>query len=159
MSTFTASNGVVIEDRGGSLFIGSTILFGAGSLHGPALVEYFRAKEDARLGRWRWPENPDYVVYRTDHADSVRVFRESDGIARHYNRTYVASGPFDMAGRGYFDAHPERKPLLLLQAQDVADVWVTLNEYTLDQRAHAEHTARLLESQDVPARVIEAEAA
>jgi hypothetical protein len=129
VNDFTASNGntfrryedhVVVRTRSGMKLIGSSTI-------GRDLAEYTEhvaaealAKRDAVIGRWRWPQNPDYVVYRTDHADSVRVIRESDGIARHYNLTYAASRPFDRAGRGYFDSLPEPKPW---DAAKPGEVW------------------------------------
>lgn len=126
MNKFTASNGVVIENRGGSLFIGSTILFGAGSTHGPALREFFRAEEDERLGRWRWPEKPNYIVI-ADGSYDVEVFdEEALDEARLYARDSVSfSGDFGGAARAYFDAHPEPKPW---HEAKVGEVW----EFTID---------------------------
>ncbi|MDR7189743.1 hypothetical protein J2Y46_002569 [Microbacterium sp. BE35] len=166
---FTASNGVQITDRGGSLFIGSTILFGAGSTHGPALAEYFRAKEDERLGRWRWPENPEYVVYPaprdgTKQADfDAFVVDEALGASGEYVRadddgnSIVLASPLTLAARAYFAAHPVRKPVLLQAQEDGTDEWFTIRTYPGDpgDRAHADASAHLLTSQDVPARVIE----
>lgn len=74
-----------------------------------AAAEYFRAKEDERLGRWRWPEDPDYVVY--PRADHVAVVNERSGNALQATReqAFVDTG-LCRAARAYFDAHPEPKP-------------------------------------------------
>lgn len=74
-----------------------------------ALEEFFQAKRDAELGRWRWPENPDYVVYPRGE-DRVRVILESTGDFADSSRGTVIVSPFKDAARAYFDAHPESKP-------------------------------------------------
>lgn len=78
-----------------------------------ALREFFRAEEDERLGRWRWPENPDYVVY--PDGTSRRVVREPDGqsmsVSLHDRKvmtTYLDS--YVGAARAFDSAHPEPKP-------------------------------------------------
>lgn len=78
-----------------------------------ALEEFFQAKRDAELGRWRWPLNPDYVVY--PDGTSRRVVRETDGASlsvslhdRKVMTTYLDS--YVGAARAYDEAHPERKP-------------------------------------------------
>lgn len=79
--------------------------------------EWAQAKRDEELGRWRWPENPDYVVkhdplgVRIAHvlhepSFAARVVRPSD-------ETVGLGSPRDMeflgAARAYFDSHPEPK--------------------------------------------------
>lgn len=132
MNDFTASNGVVVSYAGKTLYLESpgdswpnpephALLLNAD--FEPALREFFRAEEDERLGRWRWPENPDYVVYLVGD-DIVDVLRESSvsdehrgpgrqaGITRDAARTWDNdySQNFFRAARAFFDAHPEPKP-------------------------------------------------
>lgn len=90
MSDFTASNGIKVENHGGN-WDRTTIHF-SGEVLGlteerknardmvfededyVALREFFQAEADVRLGRWRWPENPEYVVY-----PHRRVLHEATG--------------------------------------------------------------------------------
>jgi hypothetical protein len=92
-----------------------------------ALAEFFRAEEDERLARWRWPENPDYVVYawvadppRRD-IRGVTVLSETiprgytvweDRIDTLYGTSIDEASRRNAreAARAYFDAHPEPKP-------------------------------------------------
>ncbi|MFT4281222.1 hypothetical protein [Microbacterium sp.] len=122
MNEFKASNGLhVTPTEDGRLIIASvegtypyTIADGE---EVEALSEFFRADNDIRHGRWRWPENPDYVVYPRHREgggrpDSFRVFQESTGNTWSYdlkNLGNTRGEPWD-AARAYFDAHPEPKP-------------------------------------------------
>ena len=51
------------------------------------LREYFQNERDTELGRTRWPENPDYVIYRDTKYDGygygrrVHVLHEPSGIS------------------------------------------------------------------------------
>lgn len=79
-----------------------------------AIEEFCQAKHDAELGRWRWPENPDFVVYRTDDFDGFMILDEREGRTWTYRWFAIKDdpaydGPWD-AARAYFEAHPERKP-------------------------------------------------
>jgi hypothetical protein len=151
MSGFTASNGVQIVDRPdgiGFQFPGD--LLGSVTLQPDAiqaLSEYFQAKEDERLGRWRWPENPAYVVYPAprDGAEPVDfdafVINEAIGASGEYVRadddgnSIILASSLTRAARAYFDAHPEPKPW------DVAkpgEVWA----FTIDG-LDGEHAAAL----------------
>lgn len=122
---FTASNGatITVDQYGLILADGSNdgghpnrqVLTYDG-IH--ALREFFRAEGDKRLGRWRWPEGPDYVVYPFEGAsDHVLVVQESAGVACEFWRGTV-NGPsltgyhsrLSPAARAYFDTHPEPKP-------------------------------------------------
>ncbi|MCJ1709284.1 hypothetical protein [Microbacterium sp. VKM Ac-2923] len=91
-----------------------------------ALSELFRAETDKNLGRWRWPTDPDYVVYAFGLRD-VKVLRESTGASRSFttDELTVPSAMRD-AARAYFDAHPEKnldapKPW---HKATLGDVWV-----------------------------------
>lgn len=93
-----------------------------------ALEEYFQAKRDKELGRWRWPENPDYFVVPRDKKVRgrrvVRVFQESRGRVNDFfeddsriEETHATA----RAARDYFSAHPEPKPWLGARP---GEVWV-----------------------------------
>jgi hypothetical protein len=75
--------------------------------------EFFQAERDEELGRWRWPENPDYVVYPDDDGDVI-VLNERDGMSGiGQTRATVDRYPNSFgadAARAYFESHPERKP-------------------------------------------------
>lgn len=115
MDKFEASNGITVSvDRG--VQFGTDRGWGFYGILGQeweAMREFFRAERDEELGRWRWPENPDYVVYRD--GTSRRIVRESDGKSfsaslhdRKVMTTYLDS--WIGAARAYDEAHPERKP-------------------------------------------------
>ena len=87
----------------------------------PDAEEFFEARKDDELGRWRWPENPDYVVYVKCESESepragVRVLHERTGRSRDISRVVVNAcdatvSRFGRAARAYFEAHPvEPKP-------------------------------------------------
>lgn len=110
MDKFTASNGVEVKRRRNEVMFSddSSIL----APEEQALREFFQAERDEELGRWRWPENPDYVVYRFA-SRNVRVLRESIGKSLEYmDEGAWPSNPSDYsaAARAYFEAHPESKP-------------------------------------------------
>jgi hypothetical protein len=94
-----------------------------------ALREFFQHERDTALGRWRWPENPDYVVYAQDYG--VQVLDELEGggnILGIWNREDLASVPYRplesplaRAADAYFAAHPEPKPWL---AAVEGEAWV-----------------------------------
>lgn len=132
MNEFKASNGlrVTLTDDG-RLIIASvegtypeTVASGEAV---DALREFFRAEEDERLGRWRWPESPQWVVYPDEDGD-VTVMDETTGesallltrlsAARYPNATGCA------AARAYFDAHPEPKPWRNAQTTEVWELTV-----------------------------------
>lgn len=74
-----------------------------------ALREFFRAEEDERLGRWRWPGDCDYVVTPAGN-HHVWTVHEPTGMAVYTVRGSQLAGAFKDAARAYFDAHPEPKP-------------------------------------------------
>lgn len=83
--------------------------------------EWAQAKRDAELGRWRWPENPDYVVYRDTSGDAI-VFREQTSVGGIlYRRGDDVVDLESEAARAYFEAHPGRKPW---QAAKPGEVWI-----------------------------------
>lgn len=94
--------------------------------------EFFQTKRDFDLGRWRWPENPEYVVYLRNDGQAC-VFNEATGVTvyrfrgehEHLEELRRQSGeevmPHTHAARAYFEAHPERKPW---QAAKPGEVWI-----------------------------------
>lgn len=73
--------------------------------------EFFQAKRDAELGRWRYPLDPDLVVYAED--GRARVLFEPGGGSFVWSRESAknaAGSPQRDAALAYFEAHPERKP-------------------------------------------------
>lgn len=96
--------------------------------------EFFQAKRDAELGRWRWPANPQWIVYPrrpgfVPYGDAdLLVINEVDGSAMEYVATdddgtcYTGrEEPAAEAARAYFEAHPARKPW---EDAKAGDVWV-----------------------------------
>lgn len=135
--TFTASNEVVIDrvdtEIGGRLVVEDHSPVARGGVtttkistwldprQADALREFFQYERDKELGRWRWPENPEYVVYKSTAGERLRgarhvtVSNESNGEAALLFE--VASGGVSggsswarEAARAYFAAHPEPKP-------------------------------------------------
>lgn len=136
MNDFTASNGVriTIDAEGDYRFRGGEKAFCVpkGGANEEALREMFRAEDDAALRRWRWPENPDFIVY-SDGDDRVNVFYEPGGGSSSWDRADAAlsveSDP-QRAALAYFDAHPESKPWH--EAAD-GEVWALTGAGGLEQ--------------------------
>lgn len=89
--------------------------------------EFFQARNDARLGRWRCPENPDLVVYPNHDRGQVAVVDERDGARAHYSRALCGSSTHGGLGSGmhaaahtYFVTFPaQEKPWLAAHAGEV----------------------------------------
>lgn len=131
MNEYTASNGVTITRYAESLEALDHDLESSAWMT-PRLVdalrEFFRAEEDERLGRWRWPDNPEYVVYARDSVEGsrgrgFRVMDEASGDTWSYDETGLRDcrGEAWEAARAYFDAHPEPKPW---HDAEEGDIWV-----------------------------------
>lgn len=122
MEKFTASNGWTVtdlEDGQGSVMrpVGNLeYVFWLGPTEADVLREYFQSERDAELGRWRWSESPEYVVYRVpEHDDSdgrcVRIMRETDGFCCFWwERLGDGDDELFRAARAYFDARPDPVP-------------------------------------------------
>ena len=123
---FKASNGIDIVTYPGAAGITIECL-GSGNHYltgdeADAAREFFRHERDEELGRWRWPENPDYVVYPVilpahemafGRNLSVMVFHERTGVLKGYCREEDQGGQYreyPNAARAYFEAHPVKKP-------------------------------------------------
>lgn len=129
MNEFVASNGKRIETLGdGQIAIvqpipGSPVEHRtwAGPGDTQALREFFLAKRDAELGRWRSKEHPEFVVYRVANG-TIRVIDEvtselvtlTAGIA-------IGASLIHQVAREFFEAHPEPKPWHDAQP---GEVWV-----------------------------------
>lgn len=119
---FTASNGVEIEiTENGCLGTGGSIgLTFVGPKAVEALREYFQRERDQELGRWRDPDNPDFVVYRMPKRDdelgrAVWVLDETTATGYTYweNSTPAWPGKYAQmwkAAERYYEAHPETRP-------------------------------------------------
>ena len=126
MTGFTASNGIPVTlTTDGRLIVENAdhtypATIAAGE-HIQSLREFFQHERDEELGRWRWPENPDYVVYPED-GGAHNVVRESTGLSLMASRDGIRShkDPHADAARAYFEAHPERKPW---EDATYKDVW------------------------------------
>lgn len=134
MSEFTASNGIKVRIDSPYLDLHTGQGWGAvgGSKETEAIREFFQHERDEELGRWRWPENSEYVVYAKKATDpatampSVRVISESTGRSRDLERSVLNAcestlSAFGKAARAYFEAHPERKPW---HDAKTGEVWV-----------------------------------
>lgn len=129
---FIASNGIGIEVNDNEQIIFDvpnrpTSPVWMRSVEIDALREYVIAEEDKRLGRWRWPENPDYVVYPNDATSRLRIVRESDGYVALVYNPENESGGFKAAAIAYDDAHAEPKPWY--DAQN-GEVWILVTPAT-----------------------------
>ena len=122
-----------------------------------ALRAFFQAERDETLGRWRDPENPDYVVYPLADG-TVMIFNEQSRYrefwSRKGTREYELKGGSADVARRYFAAHPEPKPRPPFAAyvdKNGSAVWVTdengnlrcLSDQNLDPEKYAPFT-RLL---------------
>lgn len=102
MNEFVASNGVKVSSETQGItgyrrikfetdHTGETVeLSGANTV---ALIESLDHERDEDLGRWRWPENPEYVVYPTH--GGYQVVNERNGVAEFRNGLYA----HDMEGQ------------------------------------------------------------
>jgi hypothetical protein len=124
MDIFTASNGMTFTPDGRAVEFRCT---GMGRDHhltakeSDGLREFFRAEEDERLGRWRWPDNPNYLVYPGNAPHRVRVVSEADGQVLTYERDEYPDHVtgFSGAGNAYFVAYPDTKSWHLAKPGEV----------------------------------------
>ncbi|WP_053386003.1 hypothetical protein [Leucobacter japonicus] len=113
---FVASNGIRVKRT-----IHGSVEFGMGgnvqAKSAMALREFFQHERDQELGRWRWPENPDYVVYPTGEDSACAVDERSRDssvqtrdLVRLREQLEGMSGGVHGALVAFFAAHPEPKP-------------------------------------------------
>ena len=122
MNEFTASNGVKIrpEEGYGAMVSNLTLI----NEEMEALREFFQAKADERAGRWRYPDEPQYVVYYDQMRDRVTVFNENlmdedggCGISRGNTLDYPS---VQHIAQAYFAAHPEPKDYVIVWSGGLA---------------------------------------
>lgn len=78
-----------------------------------SLREFFRDERDQELGRWRWPENPNWVAYRRgeDEVDVLDETAPEDGGFTYHRSSHFLDFPHAApAAQAYFAAHPVSKP-------------------------------------------------
>lgn len=141
MNEYVASNGAKFEEQpnGAIVFTGGILdprtELSPGMVFG--LREVFQYERDEELGRWRWPENPDYIVkhdplgVRIAHvlhepSFAARVVRPGDEIVGVGTRRDVE---FLNAARAYFENHPEPKPWHLAKPEEVWLMGSGLHEF------------------------------
>jgi len=108
MTIFVALNGIQIDSAEGI----------------DSLREFFQHERDAELGRWRYPEDTNYVVYGGyspgEQKRFVRVLNEELGtVSVIYEGKDERSRPHQIAF-AYFEAHPERRPW---EDAKVGEIW------------------------------------
>ena len=92
--------------------VGWTVAYRIGSDTDEEVAAYYRKREDEQLGRWRDPENPDWICYgRGSSSDTVHVINEYDGLPYMLERGQVAyaDSEFSAVAQRYFEAHPKPK--------------------------------------------------
>lgn len=131
--TFTASNGFSIEEA-------DNVEFLVRDQHGylypdiseplsDALREYYEHERDEELGRVRWPEDADYVIYRDqDHDDEdgrcIDILHEPSATTTTMWEDWPTEsyGTCGMAARWYFTEGPG-KPERSWGDTQVGEVW------------------------------------
>ena len=92
-----------------------------------ALRAFFQAERDQELGRWRDPENPDYVAYPGSiNLNWVVVLDESTGrtdVVFKQPRKPPKDSAFTLVAERYFAAHPQPEPWHAARP-DCDEVWV-----------------------------------
>lgn len=112
---FVASNGVEISRCGRGIYDdkgGRNISMSDSEV--AALREFFRHERDTELGRWRWPDDPRYLVFALKDDDEVRVLDENSGQSVTARRSNLTPGlthsHFIGAALAYFATHTDPKP-------------------------------------------------
>ena len=112
---FVASNGIKLEMRDSGAIAGQSGKWIVNDEWAQALREFFLHERDTELGRWRWPDDPRYLVFPLKDDDEVRVLDENSGqsvaIRRSSFRPGLTHTHFAGAALAYFDTHPVSKPL------------------------------------------------
>lgn len=136
MNEFAASNGYRLNVDLGSIIIynrADDVRHTLGMYSVDALREFFQHERDEELGRWRWPEHREYVVYASRLPILVLNELTGDTLRAHRADGFSDSGHGTIynAASAYFEAHPEPKPW---EDAKPGEVW----ELTIDDGS--EHT-------------------
>lgn len=116
---FTASNGVEVWlNRAG--VVCAEVLKGDDRVWTEAVREFFLHERDQELGRWRDPQEPDWVAYAGAEGaeEGLIVARESTGESHRYFRAdddlekqeHSWESPFARTARRFYRSHPVPKP-------------------------------------------------
>lgn len=141
---FVASNGIEVGIDSGELLIGDPALSPLTPSGVIALYEFFQHQRDEELGRWRWPDDPNFVVYKDelDYVPGRNIVRVADESSGKHEWFTVAGfslpdlhDGFEQAAAAYFAAHLEPKPW---HDAKPGEVWVVADEngehpYTVDE--------------------------
>lgn len=108
------------------------LVFRMGSEVDAALAEWYQHRRDQELGRKRWPENPDYVVYLQEGSPRVfNVFDEKTSYTYTYEETTAFLGTnkdmFVLAGQAakwFSQTFPKPKPWQNAQDGEVWELFV-----------------------------------
>lgn len=128
MSVFTATNGMTVErDHNNDVVVDTISVLMA---DGTALAsrEFFQHERDEELGRWRWPENPDWVGVEGEEQVGMRtvVLVNERTLERFWINYRAMDAAQDAsidkhAARAFFEAHPEQKPW---HDAEPGEVWI-----------------------------------
>ena len=142
MDKYEASNGMEIERLREGVY--SFAGYGAGftSDEWSALREFFRAERDEELGRWRYPKDPQFVVYPGfspgENSRVARVVHEHVGTSTLVYEKPGIGRTSHPAATAYFEAHPERKPW---HDAKEGEVWIVTPSKALALGEKAEYPA------------------
>lgn len=99
--------------------------FALDSKVGRAMAEFFQARRDEELGRWRSKENPDWVVYPSRRVGTEGKGRAIQVYSETLNKTWdvleisrvnrIRTGTHLDVAREWFEAHPKPKRNYLQQ--------------------------------------------
>ena len=150
---FVASNGVELDENG--CWVANTGPASSEWADHNARKEFYQHLRDTELGRWRWPDDPRYLVFPLKDDDEVRVLDENSGqsvaIRRSSFRPGLTHTHFVGAALAYFDAHPEPKPAW--HDAKPGEVWVLEMDgeeraFMLDSADHFDHYGSYYEKDD-----------
>lgn len=134
---FVASNGWELRSNGAIYSTDKTSLPLIGRGATEALRNLFLHERDTELGRWRWPDDPRYLVFPLKDDDEVRVLDENSGqsvaIRMSSFRPGLTHTHFVGAALAYFDTHPDPKPW---HDAKPGEVWVFENSKTAEEVAY-----------------------
>ena len=149
---FVASNGVELDENG--CWVANPGPASSEWADHNARKEFYQHLRDTELGRWRWPDDPRYLVFPLKDDDEVRVLDENSGQSAAIRRSSFRPGlthtHFVGAALAYFDAHPVSKPW---HDAKPGEVWVLEMDgeeraFMLDSTDHFDHYGSYYEKDD-----------